>query len=196
MGGHRSIVLQLLRRARVREGSLKVLIRNDNSGEMDSLNANPLGSNSKSLGTNNAISNVNQERDNNATNEFLDDVVEYSTQKSSPTFQSIEKPNSGTPKSPDKIRPSWAEVVDKDLKEAASLEVHNLVSEKAGEDVEFMGRSVSDSDMQARWDKVTLEAKKTLAVGKSFGIEIRGDVNEVVKELASLEERDQQLKEN
>ncbi|KAL4295855.1 hypothetical protein GQ457_12G032140 [Hibiscus cannabinus] len=55
---------------------------------------------------------------------------------------------------------------------------------------ELEGRSLSDSDLKARWDHCISEAKRTLKVGKDLGIQIRGNENEVVEELAHLEELD------
>ncbi|KAK8508621.1 hypothetical protein V6N11_037582 [Hibiscus sabdariffa] len=43
--------------------------------------------------------------------------------------------------------------------------------------VEVEGRSLSDSDLQLRRDILIREAKKTLQVGKSIGIQFRGDEN-------------------
>ncbi|KAK8578610.1 hypothetical protein V6N13_100438 [Hibiscus sabdariffa] len=94
---------------------------------------------------------------------------------------------------------SLFELQDKALTEAerrkrdrAKKRVKN--KDKENEVSELEGRSVTDSDMQARRDVLLTEAKKTLAVGKSLGIDIIGDENEAVEELVLLAERDLQNK--
>ncbi|KAL4369203.1 hypothetical protein GQ457_05G027280 [Hibiscus cannabinus] len=52
---------------------------------------------------------------------------------------------------------------------------------------ELSGRSLSNSDFVARWIVATREARKALKLGKRLGMEIIGDEQEVVKELARLE---------
>ncbi|KAL4367062.1 hypothetical protein GQ457_05G033920 [Hibiscus cannabinus] len=52
---------------------------------------------------------------------------------------------------------------------------------------ELSGRSLSDSDLATRWNAATKEARKVLKLGKRLGMEIIGDEQEVVKEIARLE---------
>ncbi|KAK8557906.1 hypothetical protein V6N12_010129 [Hibiscus sabdariffa] len=59
-----------------------------------------------------------------------------------------------------------------------------------GNDLDYSnlsGRSLSDSDLAARWVAATKEAKKTLKLGKKFGVQVVRDEQDVVKELTSLE---------
>ncbi|KAK8683997.1 hypothetical protein V6N13_040035 [Hibiscus sabdariffa] len=92
----------------------------------------------------------NLERDNNVENEYLDDTDEENNliQKSSPACQTIEKPNSASPKGLSKSVPSCAKVVGKCLKEATDVEGHNPILDKVKEDVEFLGFSRQEIHLQ------------------------------------------------
>ncbi|KAK8514638.1 hypothetical protein V6N12_057536 [Hibiscus sabdariffa] len=94
-------------------------------------------------------------------------------------------------------RVSWAEV-DRALSklERKKRDRENRRSKQAGNSsppVEVEGRSLSDSDLNLRRDILIREAKKTLQVGKSIGIQFRGDENEAVEELANIAEKEQHL---
>ncbi|KAL4271766.1 hypothetical protein GQ457_13G029460 [Hibiscus cannabinus] len=52
---------------------------------------------------------------------------------------------------------------------------------------ELSGRSLSESDLEVRWALATKEARKVLALGKNIGMQIVGDEQEVINELANLE---------
>ncbi|KAL4313288.1 hypothetical protein GQ457_01G032420 [Hibiscus cannabinus] len=54
---------------------------------------------------------------------------------------------------------------------------------------ELSGRSLSDSDLAARWVSATKEAKKTLNLGKKLGVQVVGDEQDVVNELISMENK-------
>ncbi|KAL4333268.1 hypothetical protein GQ457_07G010490 [Hibiscus cannabinus] len=54
---------------------------------------------------------------------------------------------------------------------------------------ELSGRSLSDSDLAAKWVSATKEAKKTLKLEKKLGVQVVGDEQDVVKELISLENK-------
>ncbi|KAL4283199.1 hypothetical protein GQ457_16G029250 [Hibiscus cannabinus] len=60
-------------------------------------------------------------------------------------------------------------------------------NEKNCEFSELSGRSLSESDLVQHWEIVSKKAKKALEVGKSLGIEIDGNEEEVIKELADLD---------
>ncbi|KAK8693995.1 hypothetical protein V6N13_071559 [Hibiscus sabdariffa] len=61
---------------------------------------------------------------------------------------------------------------------------------------ELEGRSISDSDIQARKEILLLEAQRTLEVGKKVGIEFIGNKKAVKEELIALAEKEQQDKKN
>ncbi|KAL4335968.1 hypothetical protein GQ457_07G015910 [Hibiscus cannabinus] len=63
------------------------------------------------------------------------------------------------------------------------------------EDSEIDGRSLSDSDMHARREMLTKEARKTLAFGKKLGMQIIGSEEEAIQELVALEEAELRDKE-
>ncbi|KAL4279935.1 hypothetical protein GQ457_03G001440 [Hibiscus cannabinus] len=65
----------------------------------------------------------------------------------------------------------------------------NKVSKKTLTSSELSGRSLSDSDLMVRWDVLTREARKTLKLGKSLGMKIIGDEEEVVRDIALLDAR-------
>ncbi|KAL4303253.1 hypothetical protein GQ457_10G003750 [Hibiscus cannabinus] len=56
------------------------------------------------------------------------------------------------------------------------------------QDSELDGRSLSDSDIHARREALTKEARKTLALGKNLGMEIQGFEEEVIQEIVASEE--------
>ncbi|KAL4318899.1 hypothetical protein GQ457_18G023820 [Hibiscus cannabinus] len=58
---------------------------------------------------------------------------------------------------------------------------------------ELSGRSLSESDLEVRWALATKEARKVLALGKNIGMQIVGDEQEVINELANLEEEVRRL---
>ncbi|KAL4388053.1 hypothetical protein GQ457_09G007190 [Hibiscus cannabinus] len=52
---------------------------------------------------------------------------------------------------------------------------------------EIEDRSLSDVDLLTRQDILAREARKTLQLGKSLGMEIHGDEEEVIRELVQIE---------
>ncbi|KAK8999283.1 hypothetical protein V6N11_070459 [Hibiscus sabdariffa] len=58
---------------------------------------------------------------------------------------------------------------------------------KGCETSELSGRSLSDSDLVYCWELSIKEAKKALSLGKSLGVQIDGDEEEAVRELARLD---------
>ncbi|KAK9007435.1 hypothetical protein V6N11_074359 [Hibiscus sabdariffa] len=52
---------------------------------------------------------------------------------------------------------------------------------------EISGRSLSDSDLTAKWNAAVKEARKTLEFGKRVGFQIVGDESEAVRELVLLD---------
>ncbi|KAK9041519.1 hypothetical protein V6N11_016616 [Hibiscus sabdariffa] len=55
------------------------------------------------------------------------------------------------------------------------------------ESSELSGRSLSDSDLTARWNAAIKEARKAIELGKSLGMQIEGDESEAVREIALLD---------
>ncbi|KAK8712354.1 hypothetical protein V6N13_147594 [Hibiscus sabdariffa] len=55
------------------------------------------------------------------------------------------------------------------------------------ESSELSGRSLSDSDLTARWNNALKEAIMALELGKRLGVQIEGDESEVIRDLALLE---------
>ncbi|KAK8488855.1 hypothetical protein V6N11_071055 [Hibiscus sabdariffa] len=66
----------------------------------------------------------------------------------------------------------------------------NKKAEKNLQVSELEGRSLSDSDLQAIWELGTREAEKAISLGNDLGIKFRGDKNEVIHEIATLEVAD------
>ncbi|KAK8655844.1 hypothetical protein V6N13_108410 [Hibiscus sabdariffa] len=58
---------------------------------------------------------------------------------------------------------------------------------KGWDSSQLSGRSISDSDLVHRWELSTMEARKALTLGKSLGIQIEGNEDEAVREIARLE---------
>ncbi|KAK8663533.1 hypothetical protein V6N13_083349 [Hibiscus sabdariffa] len=58
----------------------------------------------------------------------------------------------------------------------------------AQESSELEGRSLSDSDLQARQNVLIREAWRTLETGKELGLKIRGSEQDVIEEISLLEE--------
>ncbi|KAK9046317.1 hypothetical protein V6N11_052209 [Hibiscus sabdariffa] len=58
---------------------------------------------------------------------------------------------------------------------------------KSCEFSELFGRSLSESDLVQHWEIVSKKEKKALEVGKSLGVEIDGNEEEVIRELADLD---------
>ncbi|KAE8676761.1 hypothetical protein F3Y22_tig00111582pilonHSYRG01032 [Hibiscus syriacus] len=50
---------------------------------------------------------------------------------------------------------------------------------------ELEGRSLSDSDLQERWQRKKSEARKTLQIGRELGIQFKGSEEALVKEIAA-----------
>ncbi|KAK9004016.1 hypothetical protein V6N11_001834 [Hibiscus sabdariffa] len=61
------------------------------------------------------------------------------------------------------------------------------VNKKTLDSSELSGRSLSDSDLMARWEASIREERKALELGKSVGLQIVGDEKEVVREMALLD---------
>ncbi|KAK8597765.1 hypothetical protein V6N13_095163 [Hibiscus sabdariffa] len=63
------------------------------------------------------------------------------------------------------------------------------------EQSELEGRSLSDSDLQTRWDVATKEAEKVVEMGVKLGVQFIGPMEEVIREIAELEMKESGLKE-
>ncbi|KAL4311091.1 hypothetical protein GQ457_01G056380 [Hibiscus cannabinus] len=55
------------------------------------------------------------------------------------------------------------------------------------QDSELSGRSLSDTDLRGKWEQAKKEARRTLELGKKFGLKIKGSEEEAVRELSLLE---------
>ncbi|KAK8497082.1 hypothetical protein V6N12_000242 [Hibiscus sabdariffa] len=58
---------------------------------------------------------------------------------------------------------------------------------KSQEVSDLSGRSLSDSDLLARWESATKEARKAMELGKKVGIQFVGDERQVIHDIALLE---------
>ncbi|KAL4333614.1 hypothetical protein GQ457_07G001300 [Hibiscus cannabinus] len=56
------------------------------------------------------------------------------------------------------------------------------------EESELSGRSLSDSDLVSRWEFQKREARKVLSLGKRLGVQIIGDEEQAVEDIARLVE--------
>ncbi|KAK8568278.1 hypothetical protein V6N12_006834 [Hibiscus sabdariffa] len=63
------------------------------------------------------------------------------------------------------------------------------------EQSELEGRSLSDSDLQTRWDIATKEAEKVVEMGAKLGVQFIGPMEEVIREIVELEMKESNLKE-
>ncbi|KAL4369166.1 hypothetical protein GQ457_05G034750 [Hibiscus cannabinus] len=63
----------------------------------------------------------------------------------------------------------------------------NKISKSELEHSDLSGRSLSDSDLHAKWVLATKEAKESLKLGKKLGMKIQGNESEVVRELTLIE---------
>ncbi|KAK8608396.1 hypothetical protein V6N13_023820 [Hibiscus sabdariffa] len=63
------------------------------------------------------------------------------------------------------------------------------------EQPELEGRSLSDSDLQIRWDIAIKEAEKVVEMGVKLGVQFIGPMEEVIREIAKLEMKESGLKE-
>ncbi|KAK8576391.1 hypothetical protein V6N13_090864 [Hibiscus sabdariffa] len=63
------------------------------------------------------------------------------------------------------------------------------------EQSDLEGRSLSDSDLQTRWDIATKEAEKVVEMGAKLGVQFIGPMEEVIREILELEMKESGLKE-
>ncbi|KAL4339722.1 hypothetical protein GQ457_08G036010 [Hibiscus cannabinus] len=63
----------------------------------------------------------------------------------------------------------------------------NKISKSELEHSDLSGRSISDSDLHAKWVLATKEAKESLKLGKKLGMKVQGNESEVVRELTLIE---------